>query len=240
MNYGYVKVAAAVPRVKVADCKFNASEIEKEIIIADGKGVQIIAFPELCITGYTCGDLFAQQLLLEEAEMGLIQILNNTRQMDIISILGMPVALNGVLLNAAVVIQKGRVLGVVPKTYLPNYKEFYEKRWFTSACDVAENSVRLCGQIIPMGRDLLFETADTTFGVEICEDLWAPIPPSSTLALQGAEILFNLRPTMKVSASTIICARLSASSRHGALRAMCSVHAVLENPLRMWCLPATD
>ena len=192
MNYGYVKVAAAVPRVKVADCKFNASEIEKEIIIADGKGVQIIAFPELCITGYTCGDLFAQQLLLEEAEMGLIQILNNTRQMDIISILGMPVALNGVLLNAAVVIQKGRVLGVVPKTYLPNYKEFYEKRWFTSACDVAENSVRLCGQIIPMGRDLLFETADTTFGVEICEDLWAPIPPSSTLALQGAEILFNL------------------------------------------------
>ena len=116
MNYGYVKVAAAVPRVKVADCKFNASEIEKEIIIADGKGVQIIAFPELCITGYTCGDLFAQQLLLEEAEMGLIQILNNTRQMDIISILGMPVALNGVLLNAAVVIQKGRVLGVVPKT----------------------------------------------------------------------------------------------------------------------------
>lgn len=90
MNYGYVKVAAAVPRVKVADCKFNASEIEKEIIIADGKGVQIIAFPELCITGYTCGDLFAQQLLLEEAEMGLIQILNNTRQMDIISILGMP------------------------------------------------------------------------------------------------------------------------------------------------------
>ena len=192
MNYGYVKVAAAVPRVKVADCKFNASEIEKEIIIADGKGVQIIAFPELCITGYTCGDLFAQQLLLEEAEMGLIQILNNTRQMDIISILGMPVALNGVLLNAAVVIQKGRVLGVVPKTYLPNYKEFYEKRWFTSACDVAENSVRLCGQIIPMGRNLLFETTDTTFGVEICEDLWAPIPPSSTLALQGAEILFNL------------------------------------------------
>ena len=192
MNYGYVKVAAAVPRVKVADCKFNASEIEKEIIIADGKGVQIIAFPELCVTGYTCGDLFAQQLLLEEAEMGLMQILNNTRQLDIISILGMPVALNGVLLNTAVVIQKGKVLGVVPKTYLPNYKEFYEKRWFTSACEVSETSVRLCGQIIPMGRNLLFDTADTTFGIEICEDLWAPVPPSSALALQGAEILFNL------------------------------------------------
>ena len=114
MNYGYVKVAAAVPRVKVADCKFNAREIEKEIIIAEGKGVQIIAFPELCVTGYTCGDLFAQQLLLEEAEMGLIQIVSNTRQLDIIAILGMPIAMNGVLLNAAVVIQKGKVLGVVP------------------------------------------------------------------------------------------------------------------------------
>ena len=192
MNYGYVKVAAAVPRVKVADCKFNAGQIEKEIIIADGKGVQVIAFPELCITGYTCGDLFAQQLLLEEAEMGLIQILNNTRQMDIISILGMPVPLNGVLLNTAVVIQKGKILGVVPKTYLPNYKEFYEKRWFTSACEVSDTTARLCGQVVPMGRNLLFETADTTFGIEICEDLWAPIPPSSSLALQGAEILFNL------------------------------------------------
>lgn len=192
MNYGYVKVAAAVPRVKVADCKFNAREIEKEIIIAEGKGVQIIAFPELCVTGYTCGDLFAQQLLLEEAEMGLIQIVSNTRQLDIIAILGMPIAMNGVLLNAAVVIQKGKVLGVVPKTYLPNYKEFYEKRWFTSAVDVSERSVRLCGQVVPMGTDLLFETADTTFGIEICEDLWAPIPPSSSLALQGAEILFNL------------------------------------------------
>lgn len=192
MNYGYVKVAAAVPRVKVADCRFNAEQIEKEIIIADGKGVQIIAFPELCVTGYTCGDLFAQQLLLEEAEIGLIRILNDTRQMDIISILGMPVACNGVLLNVAVVIQKGKVLGVIPKTYLPNYKEFYEKRWFTSACEVHESSIRLCGQVVPMGRNLLFETADVTFGVEICEDLWAPIPPSSVLALQGAELLFNL------------------------------------------------
>ena len=192
MNYGYVKVAAAVPRVKVADCKFNAREIEKEIIIAEGKGVQIIAFPELCVTGYTCGDLFAQQLLLEEAEMELIQIINNTRQLDIIAILGMPVALNGMLLNTAVVIQKGKVLGVVPKTYLPNYKEFYEKRWFTSAVDVSERSVRLCGQVVPMGANLLFEMAETTFGIEICEDLWATIPPSSSLALQGAEILFNL------------------------------------------------
>lgn len=192
MNYGYVKVAAAIPCVKVADCKFNAGQIEKQIIIAEGKGVQIITFPELSITGYTCGDLFAQQLLIEEAEMGLIQIVNNTRQLDIISIVGMPVALNGSLLNAAVVIQKGKVLGVVPKTYLPNYKEFYEKRWFTSACEIKDDSVRLCGQVAPLGKNLLFETSDTTFGIEICEDLWAPVPPSSMLALQGAEIVFNM------------------------------------------------
>lgn len=192
MNYGFVKVAAAIPKVKVADCKFNASQVEKEIIIAEGKGVEIIAFPELCLTGYTCGDLFAHRLLLTNAEMGLMQILNNTRQLNIISILGMPVAINGSLLNTAVVIQKGKVLGVVPKTYLPNYKEFYEKRWFTSAAEMKDQTIRLCGQTVPMGSNLIFETMNASFGIEICEDLWAPIPPSSTLALQGAEIIFNL------------------------------------------------
>ena len=104
----------------------------------------------------------------------------------------MPVVVNSTVINAAVVIQKGKILGVVPKTYLPNYKEFYEQRWFTSALQVSENSVRLCGQIVPMGNNLLFETAETTFGIEICEDLWATVPPSSSLALQGAEIIFNL------------------------------------------------
>ncbi|MEG1563527.1 MAG: NAD(+) synthase [Bacteroides sp.] len=192
MNYGFVKVAAAVPRIKVADCKFNADRLESLIAIAEGKGVQIIVFPELCITGYTCGDLFGQQLLLEEAEMALVQVLSNTRQLDIISILGMPVTVNSTLINAAVVIQKGKVLGVIPKTYLPNYKEFYEQRWFTSSLQVSEKSIRLCGQVIPMGSNLLFEASDTLFGVEICEDLWSVIPPSSALALQGAEILFNL------------------------------------------------
>ena len=199
MNYGYVKVAAAVPRLKVADCKFNADEIEKEIIIAEGKGVQIIVFPELSITGYTCGDLFAQQLLLDEAEMGLIQILNNTRQLDIISVVGMPVPVCGALMNTAVVFQKGKILGVVPKTYLPNYKEFCEKRWFTSATEVGDTSVRLCGQLVPMSSHLLFETSDTTFGIEICEDLWAPVPPSSLLAMQGAEIIFNMSADTEVS-----------------------------------------
>ncbi|WP_071145113.1 NAD(+) synthase [Bacteroides ihuae] len=192
VNHGFVKVAAAVPHVKVADCKENMQQIEKIIIESEEKGIQMIAFPELCITGYTCGDLFAQQLLLEEAEMTLMQLLNNTRQLGIISILGMPVSVHSMLLNAAVVIQKGQILGVVPKTYLPNYKEYYEQRWFTSAASVTETSVRLCGKVVPLGTNLLFEACDTTFGIEICEDMWATIPPSSALALQGAEIIFNL------------------------------------------------
>ena len=153
MNYGFVKVAAAVPHVKVADCKFNVEKIESLIAIAEGKGVQVIVFPEMSITGYTCGDLFGQQILLEEAEMGLMQILNNTRQLDIISIVGMPVIANSTVINAAVVIQRGKVLGVAAKTYLPNYKEFYEQRWFTSALQLTENTVRLCGQIIPIGAN---------------------------------------------------------------------------------------
>lgn len=146
MKYGFVRVAAAVPAVKVADCKFNAQQIETQIAIADGKGVQIIIFPELSITGYTCADLFGQTLLLEEAEIALMQIMNNTRQMDIISIIGMPVVMNSTLLNCAVVCQKGKILGIVPKTYLPNYKEFYEQRWFTSALNHPDTNIRLCGQ----------------------------------------------------------------------------------------------
>lgn len=176
MNYGFVKVAAAVPHVKVADCKFNVEKIESLIAIAEGKGVQVIVFPEMSITGYTCGDLFGQQILLEEAEMGLMQILNNTRQLDIISIVGMPVIANSTVINAAVVIQRGKVLGVAAKTYLPNYKEFYEQRWFTSALQLTENTVRLCGQIIPIGANLIFETSDTTFELKSVKTQ-ATIPP---------------------------------------------------------------
>lgn len=192
VNYGFVKVAAAVPEVRVADCKFNTERIEGLIAIAEGKGVQIIVFPELCITGYTCGDLFAQQLLLQKAEMSLMKIMSNTRQFDIIGIVGMPVVVNSMVLNAAVVFQKGKILGIVPKTYLPNYKEFYEQRWFTSALNLREETVRICGQMAQVSPNLLFETPDTCFGIEICEDLWAPIPPSSALALKGAEILINM------------------------------------------------
>ncbi len=213
MNLGYVKVAAAVPSLKIADCSYNVNEIEKEMRIADEKGVEIVVFPELCITGYTCGDLFAQHLLLEEAERGLIQILTRTRSLNVISIVGIPVRCKGALLNTAAVIEKGKIVGIVPKTYLPNYKEFYEKRWFTSACNVLETSIQLCGQQVPMGRNLLFENEHTTFGVEICEDLWATVPPSSTLALQGAEILFNLSAdTEGIGKHAYLCSLISQQS----------------------------
>ena len=192
MKYGFVKVAAAIPAVKVADCKFNAQQIDTQIAIADGKGVQIIVFPELCITGYSCADLFGQTLLLEEAEIALMQIMNNTRQMDIISIVGMPLTVNNTLMNCAIALQKGKILGIVPKTYLPNHKENAEARWFSSPAMHNENSIRLCGQNVPFGINLLFDTAETCFGIEMGEDLWAPIPPSSSLALKGAEIILNL------------------------------------------------
>ncbi len=192
VNYGYVKVAAAVPHVRVADCAYNAGRIVESLLKAEQMGVRVVVFPELCVTGYTCADLFAQQLLIEGAERGLGEILEAMRAIDVIAIVGMPVAVNGALLNTAVVVQGGKVLGVVPKSYLPNYKEFYEKRWFTSATAVMETAVTLCGQVAPLGRDLLFKTGETTFGIELCEDLWAPVPPSSRLAMQGAEIIFNL------------------------------------------------
>ena len=192
MNHGFVKVASAIPSVKVADCQYNVEQIESLIVQAEGHGVEIICLPELSLTAYTCQDLFQQQLLLEEAEMALIHLMNFTRSLDIISIVGLPVPYKGSLLNCAAVIQKGKILGMIPKTYLPNYKEFYEKRWFTSGIDIAAGSLLVCGQQVPLNQFILFRTPSCTFGVEICEDMWAPIPPSSYLAMQGAEIIFNL------------------------------------------------
>ncbi len=192
MNHGFVKVASAIPSVRVADCQYNVEQIESLIVQAEGHGVEIICLPELSLTAYTCQDLFQQQLLLEQAEMALIQLMNFTRSLDIISIVGLPVAYKGSLLNCAAVIQKGKILGMIPKTYLPNYKEFYEKRWFTSGTDIPAGTLLVCGQQVPLNQYILFRTPSCTFGVEICEDVWAPIPPSSYMAMQGADIIFNL------------------------------------------------
>lgn len=192
MNYGFLKVAAAIPQISVGDCKYNVNRIEKLITTANNKQVQIISFPELCVTGYSCADLFAQQFLLNEAENALKHLLHQTRDLNIIAILGMPIYVDSLLLNAAVVIRKGKILGIVPKTYLPNYKEFYEQRWFAPAEALSRKQMTLCGQTVSIGTNLLFNAFDTTFAIEICEDLWSTIPPSSYLTLQGAEVIFNL------------------------------------------------
>lgn len=194
MENGFIKVAAAVPTVKVADVEYNLQQIECQIAQAEGKGVEIIVFPELSITGYTCQDLFRQNLLLDEAEAGVLTLLDFTRQLDIVSIVGLPIVVGDLLLNCAAVIQKGQLLGIVPKTYLPNYAEFYEKRWFASSQDLKPTEIRYAGsRVLVSPYPQLFRTCDgVLFGIEICEDVWAPVPPSNTLALAGADIIFNL------------------------------------------------
>lgn len=192
MNYGFVKVAAAVPLVQVADCFYNIEKLEGLMRQASEKGVQIIAFPELSVTGYTCLDLFAQQTLLDGAEEALLQLVSNTADLDILTIVGVPLRTENRLINAAVVFQKGAIRGVVPKTYLPNYKEFQEQRWFTSATELRESTISIGEEEYPMGSHLLFRSGRLTAGIEICEDLWVPVPPSSLLAMEGANIIFNL------------------------------------------------
>lgn len=191
-NYGFVRFAAASPAVRVADCDFNTHEILKIIAEAEAKSVSAIVFPELSITAYTCGDLFLQQLLLDEAEKSLEHIIESTKESSVIAIVGMPLRLSDRLYNAAVVIHSGRILGVVPKTFLPNYNEFYEMRWYSSSEALKENVMMLCGNSVPIGIDLIFKTPDFNFAIEICEDLWTPIPPSSLSCLNGAEVIFNL------------------------------------------------
>lgn len=194
MNYGFIKVASAVPSVKVADCKYNVEQIEQQIILAEGQGVEIIVFPELSLTGYTCQDLFRQNLLLETTESAKLMLLDFTRQLNIISIVGLPIAVGDLLLNCAAIIQKGQILGIVAKEYLPNYNEFYEKRWFASVQDLRTTELRFAGNQINLSfTPQIFVTCDgVRFGVEICEDVWAPTPPSNHLALAGADIIFNL------------------------------------------------
>ena len=193
MRYGFVNVAAAVPAVKVADVEYNVQEIEKLISLADSEQVEIVCFPELCLTGYTCQDLFKEQLLLNKAEEGLMRLLEFTRQLDIICVVGLPVQAGGLLLNCAAVVQGGSILGVVAKTYLPNYNEFYEKRWFASAQDLNPTQIYLAGTPVRLSAEpQLFQTSDgVKFGVEICEDVWAPVPPSNLLTMAGADIVLN-------------------------------------------------
>lgn len=191
-TYGFLKVATAVPRLRVADCTYNAEQIKGLMRQAFEAGAQVVVFPEMCLTAYTCLDLFAQQTLLDKAQEALLDVVAQTASLDLLTMVGLPLVTEDRLINAAVVFHKGVILGVVPKTYLPNYKEFQELRWFSSAADLRQDTVLIGGQPYPCGSDLLFQAGPACIGVEICEDLWTPVPPSSLLALSGANILCNL------------------------------------------------
>ena len=194
MKYGFVKVAAAVPAVKVTDVTYNVGQIESLIAQAEGQGVEILVLPELCMTGYSCQDLFREQLLIDKAEEGLLELLDFTRKLDVICVVGIPVQIGALLYNCAAVIQGGTLLGVVPKTYLPNYGEFYEKRWFASSQDLTPQDIYLAGSPVHVTPEpTVFHTSDgVRFGIEICEDVWAPTPPSNELSLNDADIILNL------------------------------------------------
>jgi NAD+ synthase (glutamine-hydrolysing) len=193
--FGFLRVAAACPPVAVADPERNADATLAFVARAADRGAQVVVLPELGLTGYTCGDLFfSLSTLVGGAERALERVLRETARRSVVVVVGLPVLQGGRLFNAAAVIQAGRVLGVVPKTFLPGYKEYYEERWFSSSREARESEVRLAGQTAPFGTDLLFrlpEEPGVTLAVEICEDLWAPIPPSSRHAVAGATVVLN-------------------------------------------------
>ena len=200
MRDGFIKVAAGTPKIKVADCRHNAEQIFTLMREAGRQGVRVLVLPELCLTGYTCGDLFLQDTLLHAAEEGLATILEATKNLDMLTALGLPVRYKNKLYNCAAVIHKGEILGVVPKTCLPNYGEFYEGRWFE--CGAGEPELfTLCAQETFFGSDLAFSCETMpglTVGVEICEDLWAAEPPSVKLAQAGATLILNLSASDEV------------------------------------------
>jgi NAD+ synthase (glutamine-hydrolysing) len=202
--HGFFRVGAACPRVWVADPERNAGEILRLVEAARAQGTQLLVFPELGLTGYTAGDLFfSLTTLVGGAERALARLLQATAGHRMTIAVGLPVALDGKLFNCAAVIQAGRLVGVVPKTYLPGYKEYYEERWFASAREALRDEVRLAGQAAPFGTNLLFAAEDepaVTLGVEICEDLWATVQPSSFHALAGATILANLSASNEIVA----------------------------------------
>lgn len=200
-KYGYVRVAASVPELKVANVEFNTKEVIKEIKSLDKEGVQIVTFPELCLTGYTCADLFSQDILISKSKEAIKNVMDGTKSLDIISIIGAPIVCDNQLFNCAVVINKGEILGIVPKTYIPNYGEFYEKRWFSTSNTLTSRNIKMFGCDVPIGIDLIFrDTEDSkfTFGIEVCEDLWSPKAPSVEAALNGATMIFNLSASNEV------------------------------------------
>jgi NAD+ synthase (glutamine-hydrolysing) len=194
-RHGFARVAVAVPRMRIADPAFNAAETIEMLRQAAAQGAVVVAFPELGLSAYTCDDLFHQRALLEACEAALARVAEATRTTPAVAIVGLPLRVDHRLFNCAAVVSGGRVLGVVPKTYLPNYGEFYEARQFNSGDTALSTSVHLGGEDVPFGSELVFEATNLPLlkiHVEICEDVWVPIPPSSYAALAGATLLVNL------------------------------------------------
>lgn len=219
-DYGFFRAAAAVPQVKVADTEFNTEQICTLAMQAYEDGVSLVVFPELCVTGYTCADLFGQDLLIRKAEESTRRIIEFSRGKDTAIVIGVPVSFRGRLYNCAAVIRNGNIKGLVPKIYLPNYGEFYEARWFASGSDFLDGKSNCDGRFLSNGKDcvregftaeiryagqrcnispnILFEIGKATFAVEICEDLWCPVPPSSYHAMAGAHIIANLSASNEI------------------------------------------
>lgn len=200
-NHGFVRVGAVVPTLKVGNIDFNVDEIIKQIKHAQENKISIVTFPELSITGYTCSDLFHQDALINGSIDGLKKILEQSKNLDIISIIGMPIVVDNQLFNTAVVINKGIILGVVPKTHIPNYGEFYEKRWFASSQNAISEEIELLNQKVLFGTNILFQDRfdkDICFGIEICEDLWSLYPPSTDHSVAGATMIFNLSASNEI------------------------------------------
>ena len=230
MKDGFLKAAALSPALRVADCAYNAGQIIAQLKDAAARGVKLAVFPEFCLTGYTCGDLFLQHTLQQGALAGLASILDASRELDTVALVGLPLLVRGKLYNAAAVLCRGQLLGLVPKTYLPNYGEFYEKRQFTPGSTEVE-LVTVCGQQAPFGTSLLFrcrEMPSFVLGVEICEDLWSALPPSTFHALAGATVIANLsasdetvgkaeyrRALVQNQSARLLCGYLYASAGHG-------------------------
>ena len=230
MRDGFIKIAAATPDLHVADCAYNTSEIVKLAKEAAAKGAKLITFPELCLTGYTCGDLFLQRTLQQGALDALDQVLSASTGLDLVTLVGLPLLLHGKLYNCAAVVSGGRLLGLVPKTYLPNYAEFYEKRHFVPGSTQVE-TVTVCGQQTLFGTSLLFacrQMPSFVLGVELCEDLWSVLPPSTFHALAGATVIANLsasdetvgkaeyrRSLVENQSARLLCGYLYASAGHG-------------------------
>ncbi len=202
MIHGLIKVAAGTPKIQVANCAENARQIIALMQQAAAQGVKVLCLPELCVTGYTCGDLFLQDTLLQGAEAALQTILEETADLDLLTALGLPVRVEGKLYNCAAVLKSGEILGLVPKTHIPNYGEFYEARWFVSGRTADFASVSLCNQTVSMRPRMVFacrQMPALVAGVEICEDLWAVTPPSAELAASGATLLLNLSASDEVA-----------------------------------------